>query len=248
MIPKIIHQTWKTKQIPKWARKWHQTWKSFHPEYQFYLWTDEENRELVKTHCPQFLDTYDSFSVHIQRVDSVRYLILYLYGGIYVDLDFECFKNMDPLLADTDLVLSYSSNVPVITNAIMMSKPRHPFWLRVLKHIRRAPPKKWYELSSLCVMRSTGPLMVHRVAKKSGLFDDPRTTILKKQYFFPFNMMQKKQKLDHFPDAYGAHQHMCTWTNEHHAIRYSIYIALGACILYVITIALIKSKWGYLWK
>jgi mannosyltransferase OCH1-like enzyme len=233
-IPRIIHQTWKTATLPAWAHQWFASWRHHHPDFAFKLWTDEDNRALVAATAPWFLKTYDDFPIHIQRVDSVRYLILYLFGGVYVDLDFECFKDISPLLGH-DLVLSYSSNLPCITNAIMMSKPKHPFWLKLLKTISKARPKHILELKSYYVMRSTGPLMLHRVAQRCGVLEEPGTYLLPKLFFFPFSMLQKDRRFRSFPHSYGAHQHMCTWTTQHQTLKW---LAIGGGTVFVATIAL----------
>lgn len=240
MIPPIIHQTWKKRKIPAWAREWHESWKTHHPQYQIMLWTDHDNRNLVSQYAPWFLETYDAFPVHIQRVDAVRYLILYLYGGVYVDLDFECYRPLDSFL-HYDLVLSRSSNLRCITNAIMMSAPRHPFWLKLLRTIQLEPPRKWYELTSYYVLRSTGPVIINRVAHEQGLFEQPGVKILHRKFFFPFNMLQKsRREARHHPDAFGAHHHQCTWTNDHTAIKVIVAAVVSLLIVLASVVAVVS--------
>lgn len=53
MIPKIIHQTWKTKELPTDVKNWHLKIKELHPGWDVRLWTDEDNLALVKEHFPQ---------------------------------------------------------------------------------------------------------------------------------------------------------------------------------------------------
>ena len=43
-------------------------------------------------------DVYNSYPYAVQRWDMIRYLILYEYGGIYADLDYECIDALDSLL------------------------------------------------------------------------------------------------------------------------------------------------------
>ena len=50
-----------------------------HPSWEYKLWTDEDNRNLIKDHYPWFLKTYDEYDVNIKRVDAVRYFYLYHY-------------------------------------------------------------------------------------------------------------------------------------------------------------------------
>ena len=44
--------------------------------------------------------SYDGYDIHIKRVDAVRYFYLYHYGGVYLDLDQLCLRELEktPLL------------------------------------------------------------------------------------------------------------------------------------------------------
>eukprot|EP00834_Sanchytrium_tribonematis_P004381 NODE_212_length_12593_cov_0.662638.p6 type:complete len:296 gc:universal NODE_212_length_12593_cov_0.662638:9952-10839(+) len=135
-IPMILHQTWKTKSLPDNFFRWRLSWLRNHPHWEHHLWTDLENRQLVKDEYPWLLHFYDNLPKHIQRVDIVRYLYLHKYGGVYADLDFECLKAIDPLLENGNVVLGKISDdddwLHNIPNAFMASKPNHDFWLFVI--------------------------------------------------------------------------------------------------------------------
>ena len=99
-IPPIIHQTWKDELVPVPMQDLAESWRRNHPGWEYRLWTDTQNREFIRTRYPDFLVRYDSYPYHIQRVDAVRYFILYTFGGLYVDLDFECIHSLERLLAE----------------------------------------------------------------------------------------------------------------------------------------------------
>ena len=135
IIPKILHQTWKTKSLPPNFMRWRLSWLRNHPHWQHHLWTDLENRQLVKNEYPWLLHFYDNLPRHIQRVDIVRYLILFKYGGVYADLDVDCLKPIDDLLKKP-VVLGRISNdddwLHNIPNAFMASAAKHEFWMFVI--------------------------------------------------------------------------------------------------------------------
>jgi mannosyltransferase OCH1-like enzyme len=54
------------------------------------LWGTEDSREFVREHYPDFLSTYDGYAFPVQRVDTLKYLLMRYYGGIYIDLDNVC--------------------------------------------------------------------------------------------------------------------------------------------------------------
>ena len=74
------------------------TWQEQNPDWEYHLWNGEEMDELVARHFPEYLSMYRSFPYNVQRRDTIRYMILYVYGGLYTDLDTECFRPIDPLL------------------------------------------------------------------------------------------------------------------------------------------------------
>ena len=63
------------------------------------MWSDEDNRALVRDVFPELLNFYDELWHNILRVDLIRYLILFEHGGIYADLDVELLRPISQLLA-----------------------------------------------------------------------------------------------------------------------------------------------------
>ena len=60
-ISKIIHQSWRSEEVPEKFQSWAQTWRTNHPDWSYVLWTDESNRNLVAEHFPHLLPVYDAF-------------------------------------------------------------------------------------------------------------------------------------------------------------------------------------------
>ena len=142
-IPKRIFQTWKEKNVHNPILKsWQNSWKKYNPDYFYELWDDEDNREFIKAHYPDFLKIFDRYDKPIKRADAIRYFYLYHYGGIYADLDFECLKNFDQLLliqSKTDVIFGTLGQMDTekyklhtIPNAIMISKKGSEFFKVVI--------------------------------------------------------------------------------------------------------------------
>jgi Glycosyltransferase sugar-binding region containing DXD motif len=86
MIPKIFHQsskdfTWEERRLARRAQ-------ALMPEWEYHLWTDEDNLSLVKEIFPSAVPEYLKFPHGGARSDVARYLYMYQYGGIYFDTDF----------------------------------------------------------------------------------------------------------------------------------------------------------------
>lgn len=169
-IPKLIMQTWKDNNLPD---KWKPTQtsiKRYMPDWNYILMTDEMNRKFIQEYFPDFLEYYDSFPYPIQRADAIRYGWLYIYGGLYLDCDFELLAPLDELfLEDSDLFLLASSNTPdVITNGFIAAKPGNKIFLDMMEEMKKPAGLMALE-RHLHVMNTTGPLAFNRVVKNADV-------------------------------------------------------------------------------
>ncbi|GHU64838.1 hypothetical protein FACS1894123_10160 [Bacteroidia bacterium] len=100
LIPKIIHQIWseEKKPLPDFCLILAETWKENHPDWKYIYWNEKDMNDFVQKEYPHLCDFYYSLPYDIQRWDTVRLLILHKMGGLYVDFDYECLKNIEPLL------------------------------------------------------------------------------------------------------------------------------------------------------
>ena len=167
-IPKIIHQTWKNPQVPK---KWIPLVKKvqeLNPEWEYRLWTDEDNDRFVSEEFPDFQPTYQGFSRPIMRADVIRYLIMYRLGGVYLDLDYEVLQPFD--FGDHSLILplnrSRKSGDPQdeLGNCIFASTPGHPFWQDVISDLEQNPP---VVTDYPQIYEATGPSFLTRIYKEN---------------------------------------------------------------------------------
>jgi len=143
-IPRIIHQSWKVKEIPAevYPHGWQESWRRLHPEWEHVLWTDEDNRRLVETRYPEFLEFFEGLDVGIKRADFSRFLYMHAFGGVYVDMDFICLRELTPLLHGAALVVGrLTDDNPHyrIPNAFMASVPGEGFWLKAAGDAMAAP-------------------------------------------------------------------------------------------------------------
>ena len=132
-IPKIIHQIWiGDREIPTILKEYQQSWIEHHPDWEYRLWGNDDLESYI------FLnkDLESLFKGPLtlgERVDILRYDILYQYGGIYADFDCVCLKSFDPFVHRYDFVVGVShpmfalqSPAIVLQNCLILTKPEHP--------------------------------------------------------------------------------------------------------------------------
>jgi len=218
-IPKIIHQTWKTRDIPLKCQKWVDSWKEKNPDWEHRLWTDEDNRNLVKQYFPKFLKIYDSYSRPIYRADFARYCIVYIHGGVYADLDFECLKSLESLIENDKCFFGLEpkehwNGKNVVCNALFGSVPRNPLFVHFMREIYKRTMSMPYAVAPTL----TGPKMITNVIKKLKPSD---TNIYASPVFYPECAMNdskipNKGKLylkgkEQLANAYATHHWMKSW-------------------------------------
>lgn len=170
-IPRLLHQTWKTPDVPERWRAFQQSWVRRHPHWRYVFWTDDAIRQLIVERYGWFLQTFDAFPRHIQRVDAAKYFILHAQGGVYADLDCECLRPVDELAACGGAIVGRTRD-RVIECAILGSCPGHPLWetafadmqtppatVRALRHLLTA------NTDAVNVLFTTGPQMMRRAVR-----------------------------------------------------------------------------------
>jgi mannosyltransferase OCH1-like enzyme len=171
MIPKIIHQTYKTKDLPEDLQYWHQKVITLHPEWQVHLWTDVDNLRLVEEHFPHLLKAYNQLPYTIMRVDMIRYMYMVVYGGVYLDLDYELFRPLDEIITGHELVLplarekqgkDFYQTSMIIGNCIFASAPEHLFWHDVISTFYKNPPVAQFS-NKIDILKLTGPEFITRI-------------------------------------------------------------------------------------
>lgn len=187
-IPKIIMQTWKSKELPEKWKPSQLSIEKYMPDWEYVLMTDEDNREFIKNYFPDLLEIYDNFPYPIQRADTIRYCWLYINGGLYLDCDFELLDSLNKLFeSDDELFFVASSNTKnVITNGFMASVPHHPFWLTMIDFIKQKPPFYITFDKHYHVMETTGPMALTRSIKKFK----PSYKVLDSEQINPYNMCE----------------------------------------------------------
>ncbi|KIX07789.1 uncharacterized protein Z518_02443 [Rhinocladiella mackenziei CBS 650.93] len=110
-FPRKIWQSWKVG--PLGFEEKHQicarSWALKNPGYRYEVLTDSNDLQYVETHFgpdgldrPDIVNVYQSLTAKIIKADLLRYLVMYVEGGVYVDIDVEALKPIERFIPVTD--------------------------------------------------------------------------------------------------------------------------------------------------
>lgn len=198
-IPRIFHRIWVgEKSMPEEYIQYQKTWAKHHPEWEFKLWTDENMIPLKNQR------EYDNTTSPALKADIARLEILYKYGGVYIDCDFECLKNIEPLLDNVEAFAAWQDDY-LIATGIMGCVPEHykfktlVFCLTANINMNR---KK-------LLPHQAGPVYITKILKESR-----GVTIFPKEIFYPYYYTEKHRKYEVFSNSYAVHHWSSSWLPE----------------------------------
>lgn len=107
-IPKIIHQTYKTRNLPQELEINVIQLKQKNPGWEYRFYNDSDIIQFISIfYGPDILTYYEKINPNYgaARADLFRYLLLYKYGGVYLDIKSTLSKPIDEILQSGDQYL-----------------------------------------------------------------------------------------------------------------------------------------------
>jgi GT2 family glycosyltransferase len=194
-IPRVFHQIWVGgRPMPAEFLDYRQTWLDLHPGWTLELWTDERLPPLVNRAL------YDAATVPAQRCDILCIELLHQFGGVYIDCDFECFQNIEPLIDDLD-AFAASEGQGWISGGIMGAVAGHPAFAALID----ALPGSVAANGHRPINYQSGPVFRTPILKMHSL------TVFPPELFYPYSYAEKHRKGETFPGAYAAHHWAASW-------------------------------------
>jgi mannosyltransferase OCH1-like enzyme len=218
-IPRRIHQIWLGKPLPKAYKDWCRSWKIWHPGWEYQLWTERDIAALR-------LENYDAFQNSPNfgvKSDIARYEILWRFGGIYVDTDFQCLTQFDPLIGKAHFIagIMYGTK-PAINNGLICSAAGHPILRAMIDHLRL--PFDGHH--GMDILAYSGPIQFTKVIL-SFLASNQDLLILPTSYFYPFPNTDVERETTESargwirPESLAIHYWETSWKKQ--ALRTKLY-------------------------
>jgi mannosyltransferase OCH1-like enzyme len=211
-IPKVIHQIWyQGGDLPPFYQSLRGTWIRHHPEWQFIIWNKEDMRILLEEHYNDYLDLWDGYDHWIYRVDIFRTFALHHYGGVYIDVDFECLRPLNELFNELgDFQVAFCEEAeenkdpdrpdekPIkhYDNAFIISSKGHGVWRTIWELFRQrktsdlqlkmSPNVKTFET----VLQRTGPELFTHALDTIGDAIGLGIVSIPNQWLFPLSWFE----------------------------------------------------------
>lgn len=221
-IPKTLHFIWAgDKKIPNDCRQYVDRWKLMYSDYEVIIWDDStiDQYGIIPDHLLGEYHNKDFPSAY--KADLARYNIIYRYGGIYLDVDFECLRRMPDSFLEFDFLGSIQNNREVGT-AFFAAKPNCELMreaIDIIPHnLQRLRDQGCYGSHYLYLM--TGPEFFTSLAKLYYASDN--YWFFTPEYFYPYSWREPSRRHENFketcPLAYAVHHWFHTWGENYSAI------------------------------
>ena len=143
-IPKIVFQTYdRLEFVPA---KVHANVAEFAAGYKHVVLDDEACRQFLARHyAPEIVARFASIRGGAHKADLLRYCLLYVHGGVYLDIKTELTRPIDALFDDDraslyvvrDIAVFWRIGGRAVYNGVIASVPRDPLFLRLIAGIMR---------------------------------------------------------------------------------------------------------------
>ncbi|AEO68738.1 glycosyltransferase family 32 protein [Thermothielavioides terrestris NRRL 8126] len=136
--------------------KWSEVRQScldMHPDWDAFLWTDETADALVAADFPELYEMWTTYRYPIQRIDALRYMVLYKYGGVVLDMDLQCKRGFGPLRRFE--FVAPAAHPTGFSIGFMMASKGNEYIGKLVQNLRRYN-RNWLGLPYPTVMFSTG--------------------------------------------------------------------------------------------
>jgi len=167
-VPFIIYNTWHSHYIPIKMKKNIDYVLENNPEFDYYLYDDEEAREFIKdNYSSDVVDAFDSLIPGAYKADLWRYCILYKKGGVYMDIKLKPIVKLSTLISRNNFY--YVDDSPSkklcdykrgIYNAFMISYPYNNIFKLCINKIVDNVKNNFYGNNTLAI---TGPCLMGNI-------------------------------------------------------------------------------------
>jgi len=164
MIPKKLFLTWHTLDFPPKMKENVERLINNNPDFSVEIFDDNMCREFIRTYfSPEVLRAFDILIPGAYKSDLWRYCVLYIHGGIYMDIKLRFLQNvkLNEFIHQEwfveDNIVYFPEGVKAVYNAFMVTMPGNDILRNCIIKIVENVKEKYYGFMDLC---PTGPILL----------------------------------------------------------------------------------------
>jgi len=204
-IPRNVYMTWHTKTLPTKMRENYETVKTDNPEFKFNLFDENDCKKFIKGNFEkEVLDAYNSLIPRAYKIDLWRYCILYIHGGIYMDIKFKCINGFK-LITLTNKEHFVKEHGNCVYNGVIICGTKSNVMKSCIYQIVQNVKNKYYGNGKL---DPTGPCLLGKQFSPFQLYD------LKLLYTGKFTILDKGNAIIQSYDEYENEKSYNNTTNK----------------------------------
>jgi mannosyltransferase OCH1-like enzyme len=162
-IPKTIIQTDNKNKIPQLIYDNLKQILEHNPEYDYRLITDEEAIVILKNNFDErTLAAFQQLKLGAAKGDFIRYIALFLYGGVYLDLDASINMNLNEIIDPQDEFIFFINGDRNLEQFCFAIRPRHSLMELIIKEMVNRLEKREPH-----IFLATGPILFNDVIYNS---------------------------------------------------------------------------------
>jgi mannosyltransferase OCH1-like enzyme len=202
-IPRVFHRVWLgDAELPPEQETFGRSWLEIHRGWEMVTWT-EANVPSLRNGAQ-----YAGAQHLAQRSALVRLEVLYEYGGVYIDTDYECLRPIEPLLAGASLVAGWA-DARVVNNGFIAASPRHP----VLDEVIGVIPYRVATRPGASSTIQSGNVLFHEVMTAHAQ-SDSSIRLYEPHILAPYHWTEANPTSGPFTDAYAIHHYRKSWWSK----------------------------------
>lgn len=215
MIPKIIHYFWfGNDHKPDIVVKCFKSWKMLATGYEIIEW----NEQNFDVNCCDYTAQAYKAKKYAFVTDAARFMILYKYGGIYLDTDVELLKPLDPLLTH-QMFMGFEDDCSIAPGLIIGAAP-HDEIIHELghKYEHRLFVKEDGCLDETTVCEITSAYLNKIGFQLNGNKQSIQDRVLySREYFCPLDFKTGKEAIT--SNTFTFHHYAATWHDDIYRIK-----------------------------
>ena len=147
-----MHQTYHSKErIPL---KVQDNFAQYASKYDRRIYDNEDIAQFLAQYFdPSVLERFKALKVGPHKADLFRYCVLYIYGGVYMDIKTVLVQELDGLFPDDTISTVIANDGSTIFQGIIACPPRQPIFLTLIAGILQGSAEPPYHLFTLEFMR-----------------------------------------------------------------------------------------------